>query len=198
MSLKVAKEQLGHIKPYFLKNEILKALTCAVKGLKALGAAQPPTDIRSILREGLGYLAKVEEIRQHVKPGSLVYQPGKEPEILQQLDKALQALDRQAGQEDHDTALARKIKLDQNFNQGKHLLEQRKPSEADAAFAEALKYYKDEHRIYPMIGKALLDAGEIRRALPYLKKAQELLPQDSSVRELFDTCARMREQLKNA
>jgi Tfp pilus assembly protein PilF len=103
-------------------------------------------------------------------------------------------MDAAAHAEDHDSALARKRSLDQNINLGAKLLTQNKVSEADAAFQDALASYKDEHRAWQMIGKLLLDAGQARRAWPYLKKATELEPQNEVARELFAAATKAREK----
>ena len=185
MDMRGIKEQLGRIKPYYLKNEIVRALGCAVLGLKGtvqLGVS-PSTELRGLIREGVQLLMRDETIKTRLK-APLVYQPGQERQILSQLASVYKELVEEAGREDWDAAFARKQKLDQSLNLGLRLLAQGHATEADAAFSEAVTCCKDEFRLYGIIGKALVEAGEARRAAPYIKKGQEVLPQDAELAAL--------------
>ncbi len=193
MDIRKVRENLGRIKVYYLKGETLKALGFAVMGLKALEGTTPPTDVKSSIREGIQLLAKDEGVKARLK-APLMYQPGQEKNLLVLLSKLYKEMDAAAQAENHDAALARKRALDQNINLGGKLLNQGKVSEADAAFQDALKYYKDEHRAWQMIGKCLLDAGQGKRAWPYLKKAVELEPENEVARELFSAASKAREK----
>ena len=194
MNPREIREQLGRVKPYYLRNEPLRALAAAISGLRGLGSTQPTTDMRSLIREATQLLGRDEEIRKHAP--NLAYQPGQERAILLQLVNAYKAMHAASETEDHDTALARKIKLDQACNLGSRLLEQGKVSEADASFTEAIASYKDEHRVFALIGKKLMAAGEVRRALPYLKRGVEASPDDEEMRALYDECLRLRDEQK--
>lgn len=199
MTPREIRENLGRVKTYYLRNESLRALAStitALRGMSAAGASPLPMDLRGVLREAVQLLAKDKSITAHLK-APLIYQPGQEKNILTQLTLAYKAIQDAAAQENHEATLARKLRLDQTYNEGLKLLAQHKTSEADASFATALKSYKDEHRIFVLMGKALMDAGEIRRALPYLKKAVDVLPQDEEVRAMLAECARLRDSLKN-
>lgn len=191
MDIRGIKDQLGRIKPYYLKNEMVRALGCAVLGLKGvvqLGTA-PSTELRGLIREGVQLLVRDEAVKTRLK-APLVYQPGQERQILAQLAAVYKALVEEAGREDWEAAFKRKQKLDQSLNLGLRLLAQGNVSEADAAFAEAVTYCKDEFRLYGIIGKALVDAGEVRRAAPYIKKGQEALPQDAELAALHEAVLR--------
>lgn len=199
MTPREIRENLGRVKAYYLRNESQRALAStitALRGICTMGAGPLPMDLRSVLREAVQLLAKDKSITVHIK-APLIYQPGQEKTILAQLTLAYKALQEAAALEDHEATLTRKLQLDHAYNEGIKLLAQHKTSEADASFATALKSYKDEHRIFVLIGKALMDAGEIRRALPYLKKAVEVLPEDEEVRAMLAECARLRDSLKN-
>lgn len=176
------KEQLARIKVYYLKNETLRALGCAVLGIKGiiqLGIT-PSVELRGLIREGVQLLSRDETIRQHLK-APLIYQPGQERQVLAQLASVYKILYEALGKEDRQTAFARKQKIDQNLNLGLRLLAQGQVSEADAAFAEAVKHCKDEFTLYKIIGRALIDAHEERRAAPYIRKGLEGLPEDSEL-----------------
>lgn len=196
MTPREIREHLGRVKTYYLRNESQRALASTIAALRGMGSTPLPTELRSALREALQFLAKDKSITAHMQ-APLIYQPGQEKSILVMLTNAYKAMDAAAALEDHAATLARKLHLDQSYNEGLKLLAQQKPSEADACFATALKSYKDEQRIFVLMGKALMEAGEVRRALPYLKRAVEVLPQDEDVRAMLAECTRLRDSLKS-
>lgn len=193
MDLREAKEHLGRVKPYYLRNETLRALASAIMGLKAIVALniQPAMDVRGLIREAVQLLSRDEGVKQQLT-GPLLYQPGQERQILAQLAAAYKLLHEAQSRESYEVAAARKLKLDQHFNAGLKLLEQRQVSEADAEFTETLNYYRDEYRVFAFIGKALVEAGEHRRAGPYLKKGLEIAPTDAELLKLFDQITQLK------
>lgn len=76
MDLRKTREQLGRIRVYYLKGDTLRALASAVMALRDLSQmSNLSTEMRSMLREGIGYLARDEELKRHLdRP--LAYQPG--------------------------------------------------------------------------------------------------------------------------
>ena len=193
MDLREAKEHLGRVKPYYLRNETLRALGSAVMGLKGIVAlnVQPGVDVRGLIREAVQLLSRDELVREHTG-ATLMYQPGQERQLLAQLAAAYKQLAEALNRESHEVAGARKLKIDQHFNAGLKLLEQRQVSGADAEFAEAVKYYRDEHRLFAFIGKALVEAGEHRRAAPYLKRGLDVAPTDAELLKLFELVTQQR------
>ncbi len=195
MDIRAIREQLGRVKPYFLRNETLRALTAAVMGLKGVVESNtpPPADVRGLIRDAVQLLGRDELIKKHLQ-GQLMYQPGSERKILVQLVDLYKKIKHELEYEGFDDAMGRKQKLDQALNMGLKLLEQGQASEADANFAEALTHYKDEHRLFLFIGKALLDAGEVRRALPYLKRGSEANPEDKEIANYLQKALEQRAQ----
>ncbi|MCH5277866.1 MAG: hypothetical protein J1E80_08575 [Desulfovibrionaceae bacterium] len=188
MDIRKVRENLGRIKLYYLKGETSRALGAAVMALKELtkAGASLSTDLRAPLREGVQLLARDKDVKRLYK-APLIYQPGQERALLVVLAKVYKQMEDEAGREDRKEAFARKQRLDQAIGLGRRLLEQGKVSEADASFQEALTHYRNEHRAFQLIGKALLDADQPRRAVPYLKKAMELEPGNSVARELLQS-----------
>ena len=124
----------------------------------------------------------------------LSYQPGKERELLIFFIKLYKELRGQENQEDYETTLQRKLNLDRCIKEGKLLLNQGKGSEADASFAEALKYYKNEFSVFSMMAKAMLEAGEYVRALGHVRKGLKERPEDAELLQLAEECLRLRAQ----
>ncbi len=192
MNAKSVRENLGRAKTYYQRKDLPRALASMVVAIREIGTAQAPTDIRSLLREVVQILSRDATIKDTLK-APLIYQPGQEKNLLAPLAKVYQSLRSTEGQEDHKTALNRKLKIDENLNYGIKALEQKKVSEADAFFGEALKYYKTEHAVFTMIAKALMAAGEFRRAYPYLKRGVEVAPNNIATKELMAECLRQRQ-----
>lgn len=187
MDIREIREQLGRVKPYYLKNEMLRAVGSAVLGVKGVVqmGTPPTTEVRSLIREGMQLLSRDETIRETLKT-PLNYQAGQERSLLAQLASLYKQLLEEQNREDRDVAFARKQKLDQALNLGMRFLSQNQISEADAQFAEAVAQYKDEHTMFRLIAKALMEAGEYKRAMPYLKKGLEALPTDQELLDLFE------------
>lgn len=194
MTTREIREQLGRVKPYYLRNETLRALTALLSALKGLGPGIPPMDIRGPLREAINLVTRDQQVKDLLAT-PLVYQPGQEKSLLAQLLPVYKTLDAAQNIETREQALERKIQLDQNYNLGLRHLEQNRVSEADASFAHAITFHRDEHRIFCMIAKALQGAGEIRRAYPYAKRGAEVLPDEPDAQALFAEITRLREEL---
>lgn len=192
MDIRKIRENLGRIKIYYLKSDTQRALGAAVMALKELGATPPPTDVRSLLREGVQLLARDEAVKSRLT-APLFYQPGQERALLRQLAKLYQQVEEAANSEAMEVTRQRKQELDQALLLGQKLLVQGNASEADASFQTAVGLYRDEHKMFQMIGKMLIDAEQARRAFPYLKKAVELEPDNQTARELFEIASRARE-----
>lgn len=177
--LKQVRENLGRVKAYYLRNESVRALNHMILAMKDICRLPSlSTEMRGLIREAVQTLSRDENLKAVMKH-PLSYTPGQELQLLAAVADLFKRYQEQMSHEDHSVALARKQKIDQCYNQGIKLLEQQQVSEADTCFAEAVTYYKDEHRLYMLIGKALLEAGEARRALTYLKRFIEIEPDNA-------------------
>lgn len=186
MDIRVIRDYFGRVKPHHLRGETMRALSAALTGLKGVVALNAPlsTEIRSYIREASQLLARDEQIKKHLK-APLIYQAGQERQLFAVLAGVYKALLEETGREDHDAALARKQKIDHAYNLGMKLLSQGDVSEADAAFSEAIRFYRDEDKLFLLIGKALLEAGEVRRAVARLQEGLESLPGDPELQALL-------------
>jgi tetratricopeptide (TPR) repeat protein len=196
MNVRQIRDSFGRVRTSFQRNEMIRALKFFVAGLQGLGGSAPPTDIRGDIREALQLLVRDEQVKALLPGGQYSYTPGQEKELLALFTKIYDQLKEAAETEVREVALARKIKLDQSYNAGKKLLEQGKVSEADASFAEAVLAYRDEHRLFYMIASLLVDAKEVVRAGPYLKKGLEALPGDPELMELLERARVLRQAMK--
>ncbi|MCL2122964.1 MAG: hypothetical protein FWH34_02630 [Desulfovibrionaceae bacterium] len=196
MDIRQIRENLGRVRTSFQHNEIVRALNFFIAGLHGLGGSSPPTDIRGDIRDAVMLLVRDAQVKALLPGGQYGYTPGQEKALLALFEKIHDQLKEAAETESHEAALARKIKLDQAYNAGKKLLEQGKVSEADASFAEAVLAYKDEHHLFYMIAGLLVDAKEVVRAGPYLKKGLEALPGDPELMKLLERARALRQAMK--
>lgn len=191
MNTRKIRENLGRIKSCCMRGEAERALFLAIGALKELGGQTAPSDLRSDFRNALADLSIISEIKNSVGK-ALNYVPGTERELLQQFSKLYRTMLGQENDEEYQAALQRKLQLDRCFNDGKKFLKEGKSSEADASFAEALKYYRDEYAIFAMMARAMLDAGEPVRALGHVRAGLKLHPDDARLNALASECAAMR------
>ena len=196
MNTRQIRENLGRVKTSFQRNELPRALNFFIAGLRGLDGGAPPTDIRGDIREAVQLLLRDEKIKALLPSPNFSYTPGQEKNLLTVFIKISLQLQEIATHEEHNAALERKIKLDRAFLAGKNYLGQRRISEADASFVEALQYYKDEHRIFYMIAHALVELKEVVRAGPYLKKGLEALPGDTELLALLERARTIRQEMK--
>lgn len=174
--LKQVRENLGRVKAYYLRNDSARALNHMILGVKEVCRLPVvSTEIRGLVREAVQTLSRDENLKPVMKT-PLTYTPGQERQLLAALADLFKRYLEEMDREDRDVALVRKQKIDHAYNAGLKLLEQKQASEADASFAEAVACYRDEHRLFILIGRALLGAEEPRRALPYLKRFVEIEP----------------------
>jgi len=196
MNIRQIRENLGRVRTSFQRNETVRALSYFISGLQGLGGSAPPTDVRGDIRDAVMLLTRDQQVKALLPGGQYGYTPGQEKAMLVLFKQIHDQLKEAAETENHEAALARKIKIDQAYNAGKKFLEQGKISEADASFAEAVLAYKDEHRLFYMIAALLVEAQEVVRAGPYLKKGLEALPGDPDLMELLERARALRQTMK--
>lgn len=191
MNPRKIREDLGRIRTSLQRRDFQGALSLLVKSLRDLGGQQAPTDIRGDFRTALTDIcADAAYKKAYNQP--VVYQPGKEKEILAFFQKFLTHLSGVEEEEEYEAALQRKLNLDRCINNGKAYLSQNKASEADECFAEAMKYYKDEIMAFGVMARAMMDAGQYVRALGYIRKGLQERADSPDLIKLGEECKRMR------
>lgn len=193
MNARKIRENLGRAKASCQRRDFPRAVYLTIAAFKELGGQTAPTDLRGDFRNALTVLTSDPQYKKECGQ-PLSYQPGKERELLIFFIKLYKELRGQENQEDYETTLQRKLNLDRCIKEGKLLLSQGKGSEADASFAEALKYYKNEFSVFSMMAKAMLEAGEYVRALGHVRKGLKERPEDAELLQLAEECLRLRAQ----
>lgn len=188
-----AREFLARAKAYFHRHDVPRALAATAAGVQAVVeggfAGRDLTELQGALREMVQLLSRDEDVKSRaaaITPRGLVFEKGAERQLLAVLARILRSMRDEQEQESYEQAIARKQQLDKMLLHGKRLLEHKRVAEADEAFSEAINHYRDEHRLFMLMGKAMLDAGEPRRALRHLRKAVEVDPDTEQARRLHD------------
>lgn len=191
MNVRKIREDLGKAKASCQRKDLSRALFLLVACLKDLGGQQAPTDLRSDFRNLIADIGKDPQYKK-ISGKAVSYQPGKEKELLVFYRNLYSELQGQGSTEDYDTALKRKLNLDHAISEGKQLLSQGKISEADAAFAKAATFYKNEYQAFAMMARALMEVGEYVRALGHLRKGLKDHPNDAAMKRLAEECQNKR------
>ena len=191
MNIRKIREDLGRAKASCARRDHMRALYLTITALKDLGGQPAPTDLRSDIRTTVGELVADPGLKD-ILPASLAYQPGNEKELLQLLSDTYKKFQDSAEEEDYESTLQRKLNIDRNIREGKKLLAEGRPSEADACFAEVMKYYKDEQAVFAMMATAMLNAGEYVRALGHVRNGLKEIPDNMELMRLANECIRLR------
>ena len=192
MNARKIREDLGRAKACCSRHDTERALYLTISALKELGGQSAPLDLRGDFRAAFSELAADPELKE-AGVTALVYAPGAEKDVLQQLSQVYRSLKGQDKEEDYQAALQRKLNLDHCFSDGKKFLSEGKATEADACFVEALKHYKDEKAIFGMMAKAMMDAGEYVRAMGHARSGLKELPGDEDLARIIEECTRLRQ-----
>ncbi len=194
MDIRKIKEQLGRIKVYTSRSETIRALETAIVALKSiLKTGKPPiAELRSLLYENIPFILQDPLFKKYITK-TITYQPGQEKELLSVFTDIHKKIIVDQEKEAYLTTRTRKQNLDKAFNSGVKFLEQKQISEADVAFTEALTFYRDEHRIFSLIVKALIKTNEFIRATDYIKKGLTCIPEDPELKKLSTIIARIKE-----
>ncbi len=185
MSQKIMIDNLGRVKSAHFKGDSSRALLSLINALKpaARAPSQVPTATKTMFREAISYIASDKNISKYFKK-PLMYNPGKEKEVLDACLEAYALLEGVQGLETKEQSRERKANIDKFYSIGVRLLYAKKVSEANMAFQEAIKYFRDEKKLFIMIGNKLCEVGEHVRAMDYLKKANGVDPESKEVQAL--------------
>lgn len=183
---------LGRAKTAANRNEMDRAVQLIYVSLKALGGQQTPMDLRSDFREAINATTSIAEFKKiHAEP--VIYAAGKEKELLAVFAHVYTVITGKANEEEaYETAIKRKLSLDRCLKDARALIARGKTADADKIFTEALKFYRDEHILFAMIARDLMEAGEAVRALGYIKQGLKAIPNDPELTSLGQECLKLR------
>lgn len=177
---KEVMEHLARAKGTFHRHDIPRCLVSLANGLKALLdspaiVGRDKQSAQMAVAELAQLLARTEEAQEFMLEG-YSYERGKEKGFLSDTITFYKRIDHAAKQEKEAQTQARKLQMDRLLIRGGKMLGHGKLQEALGQFDEAAGLYKDEHIIFTMIARRLLQAelpGSAEAALPWAKRAVE-------------------------
>lgn len=193
MNLRKIREDLGRVKSCCQRREFPRALHLFIAALKELKGQAAPPDLRGDVRTALATLTSDPDFKKEHSQ-AVIYQPGKERDLVMFLVPIYNKIQGLEGQEDYESTLQRKLNIDRCLREGKQHLAAGRVSEADAAFVEALSNYKNESSIFAMIARPLMEAGEYVRALGHIRRGLKENSKDAALFRLGEECTRLRAQ----
>ncbi len=193
MTAKEIRDQLVRAKIMYTQKKNLECVGAIIMALRNMGDAVPSPEVGGALREVVTLIGK-EPMVTDITGEPIVYVQGQEKALLVPFAHVFKTVMANKDKESHAEAKVRKLKIDKAFNDAKKFLQQNNVSEADQCFSEAIKFYKDEHTLFALIGEALMEANAPKRAFPYLKKGVEVDSKSQKVRDLYEKCEVLRKQ----
>ncbi len=191
MESKDIRDLLIKAKVNYTQKKNIECVGAIVMALRNMGDGAQTVEVCSALREVIALVGK-EDMVVEVVGHALTYTSGQEKELLAPFAKVFKIAMENKDKESHEEALARKLKIDRAFNEGRNLLAKNNVSEADQCFSEAITHYRDEHSLFSLIGEALMQANAPKRAFPYLKKGIEVDANNELMRKLYEQCDELR------
>ncbi|MBQ7608202.1 MAG: hypothetical protein IJU76_09570 [Desulfovibrionaceae bacterium] len=191
MNARKIREDLGRVKTSCQRRDLKTALLLLISSVKELNGQRFPTDMRTDFREALNAATADPQFKKiYTQP--IIYKAGAEREIVILLARVYQTLIGKQSEETFEEAADRKLRIDSAIRDAKNYLARGQMREAEASFTEALKNYRDEHSIFLVIARLYMDCKEYGRALGYIREGLKKIPEDASLRELGETCLRLR------
>ncbi len=187
------RDQLLRAQRYYGQNKIIECIGVAIMVLRAIGDATPATEVASALRDLMNLLGNNADVVA-IAGKKLTFSTGQEKVILAGLAQVFKVMMANKDKEDHAAAMERKLNIDKYFNEGMRCIKENKISDAPEYFDKAITYYKDEHSLFALIGKAFMDAGAPKRAFPYLSKGVIALPNDEGMNTLYEACLAVKDK----
>lgn len=187
MDINQIRTQIAAAKANVLKGDITNSLKRFIYALHALtqSNAAIPTDVKSLIRDTAIEYNSFKQIKDELGI-SFNYVAGEEKKLLVACMKAYEHLSKEpAEEESYEDALKRKKNLDAHLIAVKDFLSRNFLEQADAEVEKAMKFYRDEHKIFAYLGELYLQNNYITRAKSFFKKATEAEPNNQDVAKRF-------------
>ena len=190
ITAKTIKEDLARSKASYLKKEDLRCLATLASALKGFVAVKLPgtdrAEIESHFREAFGNLGKIPRVLKFA-PKGVPYLKGEEAKLFQYVAALYKKVQEDLERESYEQMRERKLRIDQCILKGQKLLDDGNLLEAQRNFREAVSLRVDEDGLFPMLAMRLMDKGQHKAALEYLKGAIETSPGNARAYDLLVT-----------
>lgn len=188
MDINQIRTQLATAKANVLKGDITTSLKRFIYALHELtkSNAPIPVDLKSMIRDISVEYNSFKQIKDELNI-NFAYTAGEEKKLLVVCMKAYEHLTKEANkdEESYEDALKRKKALDQHLIAVKDFLSRNFLEEADEEVEKAMKYYRDEHKVFAYLGELYLQSNYVTRAKHFYKKATEMEPNNQDVAKKF-------------
>lgn len=191
MNTRKIREDIGRVKTSCQRRDLPTALLLLIGCIKELGGMRVPTDFRTDFREALNAITADPQFKE-LTPQPVPYKAGAEREILTILVQTYQKLVGKKNEESFEEAAERKLRIDVALRNAKTYLTRGQSAEADRAFTEAVKNYRDENALFLVIARTYMEFKEYGRALGYIREGLKRAPQEQSLQDLAETCMQLR------
>lgn len=191
-SAKSIREDLARAKAAYAKNDELRTVQLVVAALRAFVSVKlPGTDritIEGQLREAFANLGKLPRVLRYA-PGGIPYAKGQEQKLYASLHALAQKIESDINSESLGAMRERKLRIDHAVIKGSKLLAEGNLLEAQRNFRAAVAEYVDEKGLFPLIASKLIDAGQFKASLEYVKRAVEEAPDNARAYDFLLTAA---------
>ncbi len=187
---KTIREDLGRAKAAYAKNDELRVLVCLLQALKAYVAVKPfgpeRTTIEGLFREVFGSLSRLPHVAAFA-PKGLPYAKGQEQKLAGYVAVLYKKVEAEIQRETLEVMRARKLRIDQFVIKGQKFLAENNILEAQRNFRAAVEEFVDEKGLFPLIAAKLLEAGQHKASLEYVKRAIEEYPDNARAYDFLMT-----------
>lgn len=192
---KSIREDLARAKAAYAKNEELRTLQLLATGLKNFVAVKLPaterTQAEGLLRENFANISKLPRVRKYA-PNGIPYLKGQEAKLCAVLLPLVKKIEEDIGRETLEATRERKLRLDRAIIQGNKLLAAGNLLEAQRNYRAAAEDYVDEKGLFPLLASRLIDAGQHKASLEYIKRGMEEAPENPRIYDfLLTACGKL-------
>lgn len=192
---KSIREDLARAKAAYAKNEELRTLQLVATGLRNFVAVKLPaterTQAEGLLREGFANISKLPRVRKYA-PNGIPYLKGQEAKLCAVLLPLVKKIEEDVSRETLEATRERKLRLDHAIIKGNTLLAAGNLLEAQRNYRAAVAEYVDEKGLFPLLASRLIDAGQHKAALEYIKRGMEEAPENPRIYDfLLAACGKL-------
>lgn len=179
---KSLREDLARAKAAYAKGDDLRTVQLVATALRTFLTVRPAgpdrTAIESLLRESFANLGKMQRVLKYL-PKGLPYAKGHEQKYAAALAQLAKKIEDDINQESLAAMRERKLRIDHAVIKGSKFLADGNLLEAQRHFRAAVEDFVDEAGLFPLIASRLIDAGQFKPSLEYLRRAIEEAPDNS-------------------
>ena len=173
------KQKFISVSSLLKQNKIQAALTCVFEAVQEMMRANLLTgeknDLRQFLQDSLYYLNNNQQLRE-IYPVVIEYHEGNEKQLLAQLKEIIDLLQEKLAREAKEQLAALERKKKKSLATAQDLLQKKSIDEAELIFKQLIEEFDKDFQLKIDISDILINAQHYKRAIKYLKLANEQQP----------------------